>query len=89
MSTTLLIVHWQWGPETPFAGSSFWAVHNIDVDGRIADWPKEGNIPIGASLVTVTDGEGLELLLPTTQRTEALRKERGWSGGSVRQDRAS
>ncbi len=84
--TKLLIVHWEWGPETKHAGGRFWAAHNIDIDGRIADWPNEGLIPIGASEVTVIDGDGLDLLRPTAERTEALRKERGWPAGSVRRN---
>jgi len=84
--TKLLIVHWKWGPETKYAGSEFWAAHNIDIDGRIADWPNEGLIPLGASEVTVIDGAGLDLLRLTSERTEAQRKERGWTGGSVRRN---
>lgn len=45
----------------------------MEVDGRVADWPKEGLIAIGASAVTVVDGEGLELLTPVANRTEGLR----------------
>jgi hypothetical protein len=84
--TKLLIVHWEWSPETKHAGGRFWAAHSIDIDGRIADWPNEGLIPLGASEVTVIDGAGLDLLRPTAERTEAQRKERGWTGGSVRRN---
>lgn len=84
MGTTLLVVLWQWGPNSKHAGARFWAAHGTDVDGRILDWPKEDLIPLGASEVSVTDGEGLHLLRPIAERTEALNKERGWTGGSAR-----
>lgn len=83
-SSKLLVVLWQWAPETKHAGGRFWAAHNIDIDARIADWPNEGLIPLGASEVTVTERVGLDLLRPITERTEALRRERGWSSGSAR-----
>jgi hypothetical protein len=77
-SSKNLVVHWKWGPTTKFAGGTFWAVHATDVDGRILDWPKEDLIPLGASEVMVIDGEGLDLLRPIAEQTEALNKERGW-----------
>ena len=60
----------------------FWAAHNIDIDGRIADWPNEGLIPIGASEVTVIDGDGLDLLRPTVERTKPCAKGT-WLAGRV------
>lgn len=81
--TKLLVVHWKWGEKSKFAGGTFWAAHGTDIDGRILDWPKENLIPIGASEIWVVDGEGLDLLRPIAERTDALNKERGWSGGSV------
>lgn len=83
MGAKLLVVHWEWGPNSKHAGGRFWAAHNTDIDGRILDWPKENLIALGASEVMVTDGEGLGLLRPIAERTEALNKERGWTGGSV------
>ena len=80
----LLVVKWKWGPKSKFAGSTFWAAHSTGIDGRIADWPNEDLIPLGASEVTVTDGVGLDLLIPIAERTNKLRKERGWGHGSVR-----
>lgn len=77
-STRLLAVHWEWGPTTKHVGNKFWALHATDVDGRILDWPKEDLIPLGAAEVSVIDGEGLDLLRPIAERTEALNKERGW-----------
>lgn len=74
MSEKLLVVHWEWGPKTKFAGGRFWAVHGTDVDGRILDWPKEDLIPLGANEIVVIDGVGLDLLRPIAQRTEALKK---------------
>jgi hypothetical protein len=73
----ILVVLWEWGPNTKFAGGRFWAAHNVEIDGRIADWPQEGLIPLGAATVSVTEGEGLDLLSRTAERTRALRHERG------------
>lgn len=72
-SSTILVIHWELGPESKHAGARFWGAHSLEVDGRVADWPKEGLIAIGASAVTVVDGEGLELLTPVANRTEGLR----------------
>lgn len=83
-ATTLLVVHWEWGPKSKHAGARFWAAHSTDIDGRIADWPNEDLIPLGASEVTVSDGHGLHLMQGIAERTEAQRKDRGWPSGSVR-----
>lgn len=58
----VLAVLWEWGPETDHAGSRFWGCHSISGDGRIDSWPSIGLIPVGAARVTVTEGEGLDLL---------------------------
>lgn len=71
MSTKILVVQWEWGPKSKHAGSRFWAAHGTDTDGRILDWPKEDLIPIGASEIVVTEGQGLDLLVPIAARTEA------------------
>jgi hypothetical protein len=89
MGTKLLVVHWQWGPNSKHAGASFWSAHNTDIDGRIVDWPTEDLIPLGASEVTITDGVGLHLMQPIAERTVALRVERGWGSGSVRTNSSS
>lgn len=71
--TTVLVVHWEWGPNTKFSGGRFWSAHGTDIDGRISDWPSEGLVPIGATEVIVADGEGLDLLRPIAERTRATR----------------
>jgi len=59
----LLNVLWQWGPDSPHAGARFWASHATDgKDGRLRDWPKMALIPLGAALVEVIEGDGLELV---------------------------
>lgn len=88
-SARLIIVHWEWGPDTIHAGTRFWAAHSTDVDGRISDWPREGLIPIGAATCTVVDGEGISLLPPVAERTDELRRARGWGDGSVRPGRTA
>ena len=65
-----VVIHWEWGPTTKFAGSTFWAVHGTDTDGRILNWPKEDIIPLGAREVEVIDGDGLDLLKPIADRTQ-------------------
>lgn len=72
----LLIVHWEYGPETKHAGGRFWAAHHVDTDGRILDWPAYGIIPLGATEVVVVDGEGTDLLRPIAARTEEINKKR-------------
>lgn len=71
-----VVIHWEWGPTTKFAGGTFWAVHGTDTDGRILDWPKEGLIPLGASEVEVVDGKGLDLLAPIAERTQRGAEQR-------------
>lgn len=65
-SNTVLVVLWMWPPESKHAGGRFWAAHNIENDGRLADWPTAplGLIPLGAAKVMVTEGEGLDLIEP-------------------------
>lgn len=58
----IIVVLWEWGPETKFAGGRFWAAHGTTNDGRLRDWPAEGLIARGAAKVTVVEGEGLDLL---------------------------
>ncbi|UDF29810.1 UNVERIFIED_ORG: hypothetical protein LHK14_00360 [Roseateles sp. XES5] len=61
-ATELLVVYWEWTEETKHAGHRFWAAHATENDGRLRDWPQTGLRPLGASKVTVTVGEGLDLL---------------------------
>ena len=61
-SVELLVVYWEWTEETTYAGSRFWGCHSAENDGRIADWPKHGMRPLGATKVVVAEGEGLDLL---------------------------
>lgn len=61
-SADIIVVLWEWGPETKFAGGRFWAAHGTESDGRLRDWPKEGLIARGAAKVAVAEGEGLDLL---------------------------
>jgi hypothetical protein len=77
-ATDILVVLWQWGPESKYAGGRFWAAHNTDIDGKVADWPRDHLIPLGAAQVTVVEGAGLDLLPPIADRTIALGKEKGW-----------
>lgn len=60
----LLVIYWEWAEGTPHAGARFWGAHSIENDGRIRDWPAIGLRPLGATLVEVNEGEGLELLPP-------------------------
>lgn len=73
-STDILVVLWQWGPTSKYAGGRFWAAHGTDIDGRIADWPAQDLIPLGAAKVAVKEGDGLDLLLPIKKKTEAWRE---------------
>jgi hypothetical protein len=59
---TLLAVLWEWTDESPHAGARFWACHSLENDGRLRDWPANGMRPLGAARVTVTEGEGLDLI---------------------------
>ena len=60
----VLAVCWEWIEGHEFAGSRFWGCHDLERDGRLRDWPKHGMRPIGAARVTVTVGEGLDLIPP-------------------------
>lgn len=62
-TSEILAIHWVW-TEGPHKGATFWGCHSITGDGRINDWPALGLKPIGAAKVSVTDGEGLDLLPP-------------------------
>ena len=57
----VVAILWEW-TDGKYKGSRFWGCHGVDADGRIRDWPKIGLRPIGASKVTVVEGEGMELL---------------------------
>ncbi len=58
----IIVVLWEWGPESKHAGARFWAAHGIENDGRLRDWPQHHLIARGAAKVTVLEGEGLDLL---------------------------
>ncbi len=72
-TTRHIVVCWVWGPGSKHAGTRFCAVHGTDIDGRILDWPSIGLIPLGASEVTITQGEGLDLLRSVAARTRDQR----------------
>ena len=57
--TEILVVLWQWGPNNKYAGSRFWAAHSTNIDGRIADWPQEDLIPLGAATASEQRAKGL------------------------------
>ncbi len=59
----VLVVLWEWGPNSQHAGNRFHACHSITCDGRLRDWPEQmGLIPLGAAFCRVDEGAGLELL---------------------------
>lgn len=71
-TTTLLVIYWEW-IEGPHTGARFWAAHHVDGrDGRLNDWPDKGMRPIGAAEVTVSEGEGFELLRATERRADKM-----------------
>jgi len=61
---TLLAVLYQHPKGSKHAGGRFWSLHDAERDARIRDWqrPPLSLIPLGAALVTVTEGEGLDLV---------------------------
>ncbi len=58
---SILVVYWEW-VSGPHKGARFWASHSTSNDGRCADWPGIDLRPIGAAVVDVTEGVGLELV---------------------------
>lgn len=63
-SQEVLAVLWEW-TDGEFAGSRYWSCHSVGGDGRIQQWQEIGARPLGAAVVTVTEGEGLHLLTTT------------------------
>lgn len=61
----ILVVYWEWS-EGEHKGARFWAAHNTENDGRLRDWPTIGLRPLGAAMVSVAEGQGLDLLSPAT-----------------------
>jgi hypothetical protein len=61
-ASTVLAVLWEWGPGTKHEGARFWGCHGKEKDGRYSEWPKMGLRALGVSMVTVTEGEGLDLI---------------------------
>lgn len=57
----VVAILWEW-TDGKHKGSRFWGCHGVTEDGRVQDWPKIGLRPIGASTVTVIEGDGMELL---------------------------
>ena len=57
----LIVILWRWRDGTAHAGGRFWAVHDPEADGRVESWMPSTE-PLGAAIVTVHEGEGLELL---------------------------
>lgn len=71
-----LLVHWQWAEGTKHAGTTFWSCHSAERDGRLADWPNEGFIPLAAVAVDAPAvGQGLDLIERTAARTRAARAQ--------------
>jgi hypothetical protein len=63
-STQLIAVLWTYPEDSPHAGARFWGCHSTNNDGRLADWPHPPLrlIALGAAVVNVVEGEGLELI---------------------------
>jgi hypothetical protein len=58
----ILVVYWEWASGR-HQGAKFWAAHSTTNDGRCADWPVKMDLkPIGAAIVEITEGMGLELI---------------------------
>ncbi|SDI96616.1 hypothetical protein [Salipiger marinus] len=68
-SQEVLAVLWEW-TDSEFAGSRYWGCHSAGGDGRIQQWQQIGARPLGAAVVTVTEGEGLHLLTTTPPAQE-------------------
>lgn len=66
----LLCVYWEWS-DGPHKGARFWGCHSTENDGRLRDWPQQNLRAIGAAKVTVTEGEGLDLLPPAAAPAHA------------------
>lgn len=60
--TEVLAVLWEYTEDHECAGSRFWGCHSVGGDGRTRDWPTQGMRALGAARITVTEGEGLDLL---------------------------
>jgi len=56
-----LVISWEW-TQGPHTGGRFWGCHSVSGDGRINDWPALGLKALGAVVVDVVDGHGLQLL---------------------------
>ncbi|MGR3825197.1 MAG: hypothetical protein ACU0A5_21715 [Salipiger marinus] len=68
-SQEVLAVLWEW-TDGEFAGGRYWGCHSVGGDGRIQQWQEIGARPLGAAVVTVTEGEGLHLLTTTPAAQE-------------------
>lgn len=58
----VVVIYWEWTETTPHCGARFWGCHARESDGRIRDWPKLGLRPLAAATVTISEGDGLELV---------------------------
>lgn len=57
----VVAILWEW-TDGRHKGARFYGCHGVENDGRIRDWPAIGLKPLGAAKITVTEGEGLDLL---------------------------
>jgi hypothetical protein len=78
---TVLAVLWEWGPGTGHEGARFWGCHDPEKDGRYREWRKMGLKALGASKVTVTEGEGLDLIPPAEPGAPESDGEKGGGRG--------
>ncbi|CAI9119572.1 hypothetical protein [Brytella acorum] len=71
----ILVVYWEWS-EGPHKGARFWAAHSTCDDGRCADWPQHNLRPLGAVVVSVSEGKGLDLIA-SSAAARAMDQEAG------------
>lgn len=66
----MVAILWEW-TDGAHKGARFYGCHGVENDGRIRDWPKLGLRPLGAVKVSLSEGDGMDLIEASRAKSPA------------------